>query len=189
MVVAIESMHIRYHTLWQTPIVGIAAIEFLCGALFWQIQGLPIPVSRASVVRLRLLVDRPTSLLLGLVFGSALVASRGWPPHGWIVLIPFIVVALASERGPRWLNAPGLQQLGKISYSLYLLHYPWQWLMNTVIPKGDIAGGHALLRFGVFLLYLVPPFPAALLCYRFIEMPFKRLLSAKRVPVSHQQSP
>ncbi len=169
-----ETLYLRDVTTWHSPLLLTSGIEFAVGALFWQSRlcrgtRLSPASSRSS--------QATTPLVLGLVFGSAVVASRGWPPHGAIVVIPLLVSAFTAEKQARWLRARWLQRLGDISYSLYLLHYPWQWLMRTIIPPGDISGRHVVIRVGVLVLYLIPPFLAASLLYRLVEMPGKRVFS------------
>ena len=39
---------------------------------------------------------------------------------------------VVTGRAQRWLNLPWLLRLGKISYSLYLIHYPVSWIITTL---------------------------------------------------------
>lgn len=173
-IAAIDTLHLRGVIAWQVPVLVTAAIEFGGGALLCQSRSsgglLPNSWFRAHA---------GTLLLLLLLFGSAFVASLGWPPHGLIVVIPLIVLTSASEHAPSWLQRKWLHEIGDISYSLYLVHYPWQWLMRTIIPPTDFSTRNVGLRIGVVLLYLIPPFAVASLSHRLIERPAQRIL-AKR---------
>lgn len=174
-VAVVETLHLRGVVSWHLPVLATAAIEFLVGALLWQscfrFGTRPVPTSPA--------IHRAIWLALVLLFGSAIVASCGWPAHGGIILIPWLVSAFTADRTPRRLGAGWLRLLGEISYSLYLLHYPWQWFMRSFIPTTDFSQRHLLIRMGVLLLYLVPPFPTAVLSYHLIEKRGQRMFSAR----------
>jgi peptidoglycan/LPS O-acetylase OafA/YrhL len=172
-----STLHHRGLTSWSAPIVVSAAIEFSSGALFWQREGNRMKHPLAEARRSKFRGLNATLLLALVVVGSALFASRGWPPRAWIVVIPWVVLAFASERSPRWLQDGWLRHLGEISYSLYLLHYPWQWFLRAIIPPTEFSGRHLMLRIGVLLVYVIPPFPAAWLSYRLIEKPGQRVFS------------
>jgi len=72
-----------------------------------------------------------------------------------------------------WLSAGWLQRLGRISYSLYLIHYPVSWIVTTVGYQltGDAAAPAAIWM----LLGLAASIGAADVLNRMVEMPALRL--------------
>jgi peptidoglycan/LPS O-acetylase OafA/YrhL len=86
-----------------------------------------------------------------------------------------VVGVLSEERLAKPLAAPALQLLGRVSYSLYLLHAV---VLVTVIR---LLGGliPPLVAEAMALAFVLP---LAMLCYRYVERPgiqLGRLLSAK----------
>jgi peptidoglycan/LPS O-acetylase OafA/YrhL len=107
--------------------------------------------------------------------------SRSMPLTIWIAIL---AIALADGKGrtvarlawaKKILNHPWLQQLGKISYSTYLVHPSVNLVAGAVIlyylPKAT-SGGMALL----LCVTAVPTtIIVSILSYRFIEAPFIRI--------------
>ncbi|HEV2969640.1 MAG TPA: acyltransferase [Pirellulales bacterium] len=57
-----------------------------------------------------------------------------WTLDMRIALITGVAIygVIQTGRSQRWLNFGWLQRLGKISYSLYLIHYPISWIITTL---------------------------------------------------------
>jgi peptidoglycan/LPS O-acetylase OafA/YrhL len=103
----------------------------------------------------------------------AAVAITGDDPFpGWRALLPAVGAALVIASGKdspsgRLLSAPPLVGIGKISYSLYLWHWPIfafmrHWRADTALPPWASA-------FGIALALL-----AASASYRWVEQPARR---------------
>jgi len=121
--------------------------------------------SRRDVVRQWLRSRKPGDrLMLGLLalfcFAAPFDAVNG---AGAAITIALAESSAALER---FLLLPPLRWLGRISYSLYLVHLP------IVLAAAHLAYG--LPSPLVMLLALVCIFPLAALSYRFIEAPFNR---------------
>jgi peptidoglycan/LPS O-acetylase OafA/YrhL len=88
---------------------------------------------------------------------AALAAGIGW-----------MVLALSSDRAGRWLNHAIPAYLGRISYSLYLVHAPIIFALAFML-RGKIS---LYLFFG---LYLVLAILGGTVFYRLVEVPCLRL--------------
>ncbi len=82
-----------------------------------------------------------------------------------------LLVAGQHERLGVWLNWGWLQYLGRISYSLYLIHFPVCHLVTATGWK--LYGENPTSMQAVFILFLalVASIPAAHLLYMFVEAP------------------
>ncbi|MBS1594415.1 MAG: acyltransferase [Bacteroidetes bacterium] len=95
----------------------------------------------------------------------------------------FIFLLLCADRVQRWLNHGFLTFIGKISFSLYLLH----WLFLEAVGYRDygiryVPHNMAGLA-GLMIFISAVTIAASYLSYRFIELPFMRL--GKRVDLRH----
>jgi peptidoglycan/LPS O-acetylase OafA/YrhL len=113
-------------------------------------------------------------------FGKNLVLWGDLGPMVAVYLILALSVAAAGTRETGWLRSKPLLFLGRISYSLYLLHMPVKKVVFSVV---DV---HALgMKFSeengfiaqalVFVGTLAVTVPLAYLSWRYIELPFVRL--------------
>lgn len=119
------------------------AFEILLGGLVWY-----APIPRREAVSL---------LGFAAVGGSIFLLSEASVFPGWIALLPCLGTALllnsavSGSRAARLLALPPLVWVGKISYSVYLWHWPliatWQYLF---LPW---TIGHRLLLVGLSLLF------------------------------------
>ncbi len=61
-----------------------------------------------------------------------------------VALVTGVAIYLVIRRGwhVKWLETPWLMRVGRISYSLYLIHYPVSWIITTLGHEltGDAAG-------------------------------------------------
>ena len=88
-------------------------------------------------------------------------------------IVFFMVVFLVPEKNPVLENRLG-DLLGKISYSLYLLHYPLlKWLQNL-----GLVGG-----FGGLILFLLLATGIAYASFVFLERPMRKWVRSAFVPV------
>ncbi|MGP9706978.1 acyltransferase family protein [Brachybacterium sp. AOP42-C2-15] len=119
--------------------------------------------------------------------GLALVAltfDEGTPFPGWTAALPVLATVLLIVGGAapgRWhagrvLGLAPMQFLGKISYSLYLVHWPLQ-----VIPQAA-AFSEEPLPLWIRLLLGAAAVPLAWLLHRFVERPVLRWPSLRRRP-------
>jgi peptidoglycan/LPS O-acetylase OafA/YrhL len=96
-----------------------------------------------------------------------------------IFIVPFsaLILAVASGRTflSRLLSQPWMVLLGEASYALYIIH----WSVTTFLRLGWLgeAGTPA-----VHLLFLLGTVAASVLCYRFIEVPWRRRLRGTDTP-------
>ncbi|WP_439589380.1 acyltransferase family protein [Hydrogenophaga sp.] len=88
-------------------------------------------------------------------------------------ILPFVGLILAVASGPTWLSPllehPRLVLLGEASYSLYIIH----WSVVTVLSMrllGDLGTPF------VHAIGLLATVGASVLCYRFVEVPWRRRL-------------
>ena len=143
--------------------------------------GLTVPGMLAS----RALQRLPSACLGVALLGCAILTTQITVPldHSWIGLVPMLgafglVVLVALERRSlfHWfLDLPAIRFYGRISYSLYLLHFlglhalavtALQWL-----PGAWIATHTLLLTLGLLLLSVTLVTPIAYLAWRWIELP------------------
>jgi peptidoglycan/LPS O-acetylase OafA/YrhL len=105
-----------------------------------------------------------------------------WPMRGNVIITSiafcgayFVAFIAFSPDGVPWLRHPAMRFLGRISYSLYVLHYP---IMSIVVRHIAITyvPSPVMLDEAVSLaITLTICLPLAAFCYRFIETPFIRL--------------
>ncbi|MEG3152348.1 acyltransferase family protein [Sphingomonas sp. ZT3P38] len=110
------------------------------------------------------------SMLL-MAAGLALPVTRGFPFP--LALLPVLgaagvivtVCALPMSRPARWLSRGGPVWIGRLSYSLYLWHWPVFVFFRWTIGLSGLLEQLAALTIAVV---------AAMASYRFIEQPFRR---------------
>ena len=110
---------------------------------------------------------------LAAILGSIVLIHRDTPFPGWVALAPAggaALMILAGLQGPaplfnRLLQAPPLILFGKISYSLYLWHWP-----VLVLYKYRIGRDPTLIETAVLFVVAVA---LAYLSWRFVEAPFR----------------
>lgn len=95
-----------------------------------------------------------------------------------VVSAVFAVVLFAVPDDSRLLANPTGDFLGKISYSLYLLHVPVMWLVRKLPLPEDLPLTNTL-RFGIFLALAVL---VAWVVYEVLERPAQRFLRERLLP-------
>jgi peptidoglycan/LPS O-acetylase OafA/YrhL len=121
--------------------------------------------------------------IAGLVLiGFSIVTFARWVPYpGWRALLPTIGAFLVISAGPdAWLNRLALSNrlavwFGKISYPLYLWHWP---LLSFVFMRESNAPSDAL-RLAIVGLSIV----LAWMTYRFVEQPIRTGANFRSVPL------
>lgn len=128
----------------------------------------------------RFSISGPVGVLAGLACGAAMYASLVLF-HPFLGLIPGFLLfgmALAPESGlGKALSSPTLQYVGKISYSLYLVHPFVLFPLQVLGLKLVAAGVDRWLLWGAFILLgLVMSLIASAVSYELIEVRLRRLL-------------
>jgi peptidoglycan/LPS O-acetylase OafA/YrhL len=118
----------------------------------------------------------PPIALLALVFGFTASRPETFPAHGaWLPVVATMILLAglhhASDR--RWVNrllaAAPLRRIGRLSYSLYLWHWPVIVLFRWTV------GLHGPLRMA---LAITMSFAFAWVSWRIVEQPFRHALRA-----------
>jgi peptidoglycan/LPS O-acetylase OafA/YrhL len=134
-----------------------------------------------SAVDFRIPLAGRTGLVVGLICGAAMYASLVLF-HPFLGLIPGFLLfgmVLASASGlATALSTPALQFLGKISYSLYLVHpfvlFPLQMIGLKLVDRGF---NRWLLWTAFVILGLILSLIASTLSYELIEVRLRRSLN------------
>jgi peptidoglycan/LPS O-acetylase OafA/YrhL len=112
-----------------------------------------------------------------------------WSDKLTIALTIALLAGLATYTAGRlgklgsWLNFQPLQYLGKISYSLYLIHFPISHVVKTIGQRLSGDNASPLVALLWLLLSLAASIATADVMYRWIEAPSVRLASRlKRQP-------
>jgi peptidoglycan/LPS O-acetylase OafA/YrhL len=160
----------RSHPAWAFFLLPTRGWELLAGAL--------LAVGSSSVTKSNGASRWDLLAILGLVMilGSFFVIREGAGFPGWIALLPVVgsVLVIGPNSGSngvveRFLAQPLMVFIGKLSYSLYL----WHWPVFSLIDYGWFqASGWQRLPFKVGL-----SFGAAIACHKLIETPARKYLS------------
>lgn len=161
MVAGFFSSLVLSHSVWPMPSAWFVPFFylFLSGSIAaWRVLG------RIS--------NRLFQLCL-LAMGLALLLKPEWPRVVGFLTAGLLYVAIRRDGLHRWLKAPVAQALGRISYSIYLVHAPLAVLVlglrTRLAPDSKVVS--LLCLAGVYLATLV----LASLLYRFVELPCLRL--------------
>ena len=94
-----------------------------------------------------------------------------------LILFPLIVLIAASRKGTEpFLRIPA-EFLGKISYPLYLIHYPFICIYYKYIKESGEATTAGAVGYAVLLF--IGSIAAAALVERFYERPVRKMLSKR----------
>ncbi|PMS21244.1 hypothetical protein C0Z18_08740 [Trinickia dabaoshanensis] len=128
---------------------------------------------RPSIVAL---LSRPAvslALAASLCYAISLSTTHGIVAFGVPVLSASLIVSLSTDRGTlsTLLRAPAPQALGRLSYSLYLMHMPLLLVFERRLS--DATG----LAFGAELaLFLIVLFIASQATFRIVENPGRKII-------------
>lgn len=119
------------------------------------------------------------------MFATALLAVATRSIDAWTALATAGLVALVGRAGRlgSWSGGPVLQYLGRISYSLYLVHF----VGSTLAKFGAARHPDALQAAGWFVAATAVSIAVAHVFYLAVERPAQRL--SKRVPMSGRLTP
>jgi peptidoglycan/LPS O-acetylase OafA/YrhL len=171
---------LRHATGWivAATAIGLAAAEIYVlrhyggttagnGAVWRGLAGFHLGVALGVLSpRLRPGLAAPASLAAaaGLVAGLALVS-----PVAVVLSAAALIFALSPEQGPvaRLLATRVPVWLGRVSFSIYLLHAP----LFNLLQRIPVPGGH----WSNLVLFLAVLLPMSELTYRWIEQPGRRI--------------
>ena len=100
-----------------------------------------------------------------------------------VALAAGLIIYTAGRRGHLhdWLSAGWLQYFGRISYSLFLIHYPISWI---VLSSGSrVTGESAAAAVALLVAALAASIGAAHLLYKLAELPSLRLCAKLKARV------
>jgi len=149
-------------------------VDFALGVLAWLhrdtlvglVRALPAPAAAGAGLAALALLCSP--MLLGWHSGVLGVLAAGFDPVSIVLMaagaFALIVVVLARPGAARALSIPPIRFLGRVSYSLYLLHH-------TVLLLIAPLASRPLDFFVLTPLLLLLSLGAAELSYRWIELP------------------
>jgi hypothetical protein len=113
---------------------------------------------------------------LGIILGSLLLVSRHVPFPGWVAFFPclgaglLVICSLAGKGiGNTLLSHPSTVFVGRLSYSLYLWHWPPRVFAQHVLFRHPTGGEAALL--------IAFSSACAFMSWRYVEQPFRGLRS------------
>ncbi len=164
---------LRYSEFLSGCLAGHAFLLMRSGAVGQRLPGLQTASGRNGLL----------GLCLVLIVARVMHTDYSGPSAGWWLfdvstkhtsfIPPFVGLILAVASGPTWLSPllehPRLVLLGEASYSLYIIH----WSVVTVLNMKLLGDLGTPLVHAIGLLATVG---ASVLCYRFVEVPWRRRL-------------
>jgi peptidoglycan/LPS O-acetylase OafA/YrhL len=109
--------------------------------------------------------------LLGWSHAAGGILLAGWDRRDILVMAPgaalLVACAVALPGFARVLSRPSLRALGRISFSLYLLHVP---ILNVLAPR-IVSPQVPWSSFALLVALVVVAVPASIACHRWIEVP------------------
>jgi peptidoglycan/LPS O-acetylase OafA/YrhL len=171
--------------IWTSPGMMLLRImtEFAAGAMLWKAWSL---------------AGEPQSprwdVLAGGAFVFVVVALPLLPQSDSFALVltpvmSIFVVALAGARGPiRWLLSRRLVIFGgKISYSLYMVHFIVFAIVGKVLRWEPFETSAVTVRLGLMAFYFLTCIAIAIACYFLVEEPARRAI--QRIAAARENTP
>jgi peptidoglycan/LPS O-acetylase OafA/YrhL len=128
---------------------------------------------------------------------ALLVLAPGFSRAGAVslfVLMPSALAALiyllASDRGSafaRWLARPAMRYWGRVSYSLYMVHFVVIIMVHRYLPTAELAQLPLELRLAAVAGMTATILLAAMATYHFVEEPSRRWMRRLWPPTADQQ--
>jgi peptidoglycan/LPS O-acetylase OafA/YrhL len=158
------------------PLVALG----LAAAIHWPISAYFIIGMIFSATNIRFPLAGPVGVLLGLALGAAMYAALDVLHPFWGLITGFLLfgMVLAPASGiAALLSTPALQYLGKVSYSLYLVHpfvlFPLQMIGLKLVGQGV---DRWLLWSAFVVLGSMMVLIASTLSYELIEVRLRRII-------------
>jgi peptidoglycan/LPS O-acetylase OafA/YrhL len=170
-VTALASLAVAFWMSYQSPMqIGYASIPMVAFYSTLFVTGICIAAYRFRIIlvlRSRVWLRVGLILLCGyyLWFRSESAALRGYFLEGSISAA-LIVVCISTSKIRMLLRVPGLQYLGRISYSLYLVHMIWIGILFRVLE-----GTNSLV---ICAIVAAASIASADLMNRIVEKPFNK---------------
>ena len=130
----------------------------------------------ATLGCIALMVSTPLSQL-GYIREAAHVLLEGW---GGFILLSYVVYGKSNFLLIKYLKSKSLIFLGAVSYSLYLLHYPINSLLNNIafgiLGSSSFSNDYSFFYTIGMLIFALPiDLLAAVVSYKLIEKPFQSI--------------
>lgn len=155
-------------------ILGVLAL-FFDQWIFFALGALAVPARRLNL-------DWRPAAVAGLVAVLLLYRTPNDMP-GALMLFPAFMVVTSGASGGWWLADRRLVVVGRVSYSLYLLHNPLIYLIMSMGVGRAAYGALDDARFiPIAAISTVIVLVVAALSYRWIELPFLRRRDGERPP-------
>ena len=179
LIVGVVADHFATDTFWGTaivlhwnrlrlpePLIG-CTVEFMAGIFCWRLR---------THARWAAMLGRSSTLWLVLAF-TTLIYLVGSAKLVLVLSICLLVIGLSFERAKLalLLGSPILHRLGRLSYSIYLVHVPMITLARgstTIFNDAGLAHAHSV----AVVLAMAATLVVADLSYRLIERPSQKLL-------------
>jgi len=107
----------------------------------------------------------------GFLLGNNCIFAQQYYGLFGIAAAVLILLSALDQKSPlsRLLSLPLLRMIGIISYSLYLIH---PLILNIIVQANSYFFNFFLPGYLLWLLTLLLSIPVAIICYKYIELPF-----------------
>lgn len=127
-------------------------------------------------------LSAPFPLLIAFIVGIFLLPKSAWSD----ALAVFIGFPLIIAAGTHDIKSAILTRVadwaGKLSYPLYIIHYPFVWLFSTLARKFGLAGFSLI---GLVAIQVVVMIVFAIIALRFYDEPIRKMLGRRRAVQSN----
>lgn len=155
--------------------LGPTASFYSLPARLWEfLAGVMVVITPLPLLKIRWIREVVAFAGLGLILYSVYAFNAEMPFPGWRAAFPCLGAAAILAAGSNGSSLLGglltlapVQFVGKISYSLYLWHWPVIVLLLLGLPVGELDGALRLVATAL-------SFALAVLSWRYVEEPFRR---------------
>lgn len=122
--------------------------------------------------------------ILAIALLGIFALPSGFLAHATAVFIvfPLIIAAGTHEIPSEWLRSIAMSA-GKLSYPLYIVHYPFVWIFSAL---GKTLGGSGFALGGLITAEIVTMTIAAVIASRFYDDPLRARLAQRKKPLDWQ---